>query len=50
MKTADNLAHMHGAKVRWVELDDLVDTVLYLASDAARGVSGEVLPVTGGDV
>lgn len=50
MKTADNLAQMQGATVRWVELDDLVAAVLYLASDAARGVSGEILPVTGGDV
>jgi len=50
MKTADNLAQMQGAKVRWVELDELVAAVLYLASDDARGVSGEILPVTGGDV
>jgi len=50
MRTADNLAQMQAAKVRWVELDDLVAAVLYLASDEARGVSGEILPVTGGDV
>ena len=50
MKTADNLAQMTGAKIRWVELDELVAAVLYLASDEARGVSGEILPVTGGDV
>src|SRR3989442_1044294 len=50
MKTADNLAQMQGATVRWVELDELVAAVLYLASDEARGVSGEILPVTGGDV
>ena len=49
MKTADNLAQMGQAKVRWVELDELVDTVLFLASDAARGVSGQILPVTGTD-
>src|SRR2546426_8506702 len=36
MKTADNVAQMKDAKVRWVELDDLVAAVLYLASDAAR--------------
>src|SRR3989442_8629814 len=28
MKTADNLAQMQGAKVRWVELDELVNAVL----------------------
>lgn len=50
MKTSDNLAQMKDAKVRWVELDELVAAVLYLASDEARGVSGEILPVTGGDV
>lgn len=49
MKTADNLAQMPGAKVRWVELDDLVGAVLYLASDAARAVTGEILAVTGGE-
>jgi len=50
MRTADNLAQMKDAKVRWVELDDLVAAVLYLASDEARAVSGEVLPVAGADV
>ena len=50
MRTADNLAEMKDAKVRWVELDDLVAAVLYLASDEARAVSGEILPVAGGDV
>lgn len=50
MKTGDNLAQMEGAKVRWVELDELVAAVLYLASDESRAVSGEILPVTGGDV
>ena len=47
MRTADNLAQMKDAKVRWVELDDLVAAVLYLASDAARAVTGEILPVAG---
>src|SRR5438128_49 len=50
MKTADNLAQMSGAKVRWVELDELAAAVLYLASDDARGVNGEILAVTGRDV
>src|SRR5579884_824263 len=50
VKTAANLAQLGDANVRWVELDDLVAAVLYLASDDARGVTGEVLAVTGGDV
>ena len=47
MKTADNLAQMKDAKVRWVELDELVSAVLYLASDDARAITGEILPVAG---
>jgi NAD(P)-dependent dehydrogenase (short-subunit alcohol dehydrogenase family) len=50
MKTADNLAQMKDAKVRWVELDQLVAAVLFLASDESKAVTGEILPVTGGDV
>jgi len=50
MRTADNVAQMKDAKVRWVELDDLVAAILYLASDEALAVSGEILPVSGGDV
>jgi len=47
MRTADNVAQMKDAKVRWVELDELVGAVLYLASDEASAVTGEVLPVAG---
>jgi len=47
MKTADNLAQMKDAKVRWVELDQLVTAVLFLASDEAQAVTGEILPVAG---
>jgi NAD(P)-dependent dehydrogenase (short-subunit alcohol dehydrogenase family) len=50
MRTADNVAQMKTAGVRWVELDDLVRAVLFLASDDAKAISGEILPVTGGDV
>jgi len=41
---------MQGAKVRWVELDELVNAVLYLRATKARAVTGEILAVTGGDV
>jgi NAD(P)-dependent dehydrogenase (short-subunit alcohol dehydrogenase family) len=47
MKTADNLAQVKDPKVRWVELDQLVNAVLFLASDAAGAVTGEILPVAG---
>ena len=50
MRTADNVAQMKAAGIRWIELEDLVKAVLYLASDDAKGISGEILPVTGGDV
>lgn len=50
MRTADNVAQMKDPNIRWVELDELVAAVLYLASDEARGVSGQILAVTGGDV
>jgi NAD(P)-dependent dehydrogenase (short-subunit alcohol dehydrogenase family) len=50
MRTTENLAQLKDANVRWVELADLVAAVLYLASDEARAVSGEILPVAGGDV
>src|SRR5436309_3466903 len=46
-EAARRAVQMKDAKVRWVELDDLVAAVLYLASDGARAVTGEVLPVAG---
>jgi NAD(P)-dependent dehydrogenase (short-subunit alcohol dehydrogenase family) len=47
MKTADNLAQMKDTNVRWVELAELVNAVLYLASDEARAITGEILAVAG---
>ena len=49
VRTADNVTQM-GADAKYLELDDLIRAVLYLASDAARGITGQVLPVTGRDV
>lgn len=48
VRTKDNLAQMSPAEqAKLIELDDLVRAVLFLASDDAKAVSGEVLPVTG---
>ena len=49
MRTADNLAQMQAAGIRWIELEDLVKAVLYLASDDAKG-SGRNPSRHGGDV
>ena len=47
VRTSDNVAQMKDAKLRWVELDDVVSAVLYLASDEASAVTGEILPLAG---
>ena len=51
VRTAANLAQLKpDAKTRLVELEDLVRAVLFLASDEALAVTGQILPVTGADV
>jgi len=45
VRTPENIAAM-GADVAYVEMDDLVRVVLFLASDEARSVSGEVIPLS----
>lgn len=51
VRTADNLAQLgNDPKARWVELDQIVGAVVYLASPRAAAVSGQVLAVTGGDL
>ena len=46
--TPDNRAAMPGADpTRWVAPVDLANVILFLASDAARGVHGAAVPVTG---
>jgi len=46
VRTADNVAQM-GDKEPLVALDDVVSTVLFLASDAAHAVSGQIIPLAG---
>lgn len=45
----DALAAKLPLRVPWVEPDDVAPAVVFLASDAARMVSGTTLAVTGGD-
>jgi NAD(P)-dependent dehydrogenase (short-subunit alcohol dehydrogenase family) len=46
VRTADNVAQM-GDKQPLVELEELVNTVLFLASDEAAAITGQIVPVTG---
>lgn len=50
VRTADNVAAMGEAKAVWVEIDDIVNAVMFLASDLAAGVTGHVLPVSRGEL
>jgi NAD(P)-dependent dehydrogenase (short-subunit alcohol dehydrogenase family) len=49
-RTPENLATMGAAAVRWVEVADIVNAVLFLASDLAAGITAHVLPVSHGEV
>src|SRR2546421_2373679 len=46
VRTADNVAQM-GEKQPLVELDEVVNTVLFLASDEASAITGQIVPITG---
>ena len=46
VRTADNVAQM-GDKQPLVELADVVNTVLFLASDEASAITGQIVPITG---
>jgi NAD(P)-dependent dehydrogenase (short-subunit alcohol dehydrogenase family) len=46
VRTADNVAQM-GDKQPLVELEDVVHTVLFLASDEASAITGQIVPITG---
>ena len=48
VRTSDNVSAASGGKVRWVEMRQITDGVLFLASDAADAVTGHVLPITNG--
>lgn len=47
VRTAENVAAV-GERGPFVEMKDITSSVLFLASDAAAGITGHVLPVTNG--
>jgi 3-oxoacyl-[acyl-carrier protein] reductase/2-deoxy-D-gluconate 3-dehydrogenase len=49
VRTAENVAAMKDAAVRWIEIADVVHAVMFLASDFAAGITGHVLPVSLGE-
>ena len=49
VRTPENIATMGSAAVRWVEIAEIVDAVLFLASDLAAGITSHVLPVSHGE-
>lgn len=53
VRTEDNRASMGdsaGQAAHWVEIGDIVSAVMFLASDAAAGITGHVLPVSRGEL
>src|SRR5437899_5663453 len=46
VRTADNVAQM-GDTQPLVELEEVVNTVLFLASDEASAITGQIVPITG---
>ena len=49
-RTADNVRTVgDDAGARWVEIAEIVNAVLFLASDLASGITGTVLPVAHGE-
>lgn len=48
VRTADNVAQMQAdPKTPFIELDEVVNTVLFLASDEASAITGQIVPITG---
>lgn len=48
VRTGDNVSAVEDDAVRWVEMRQITDGVLFLASDAASAITGHVLPITNG--
>lgn len=50
VRTTDNVGSMGGQVAHWVEIEDIVNAVLFLASDLSAGITGHVLPVARGEL
>jgi NAD(P)-dependent dehydrogenase (short-subunit alcohol dehydrogenase family) len=48
-RTPENLSTMGDAALRWVDIADIVNAVLFLASDLSAGITAHVLPVSHGE-
>jgi NAD(P)-dependent dehydrogenase (short-subunit alcohol dehydrogenase family) len=49
--TASNIAAMKPKDLkRWAKREDIAETVLFLASQAGAGITGQVIAVTGAGV
>jgi NAD(P)-dependent dehydrogenase (short-subunit alcohol dehydrogenase family) len=47
VRTPENVAQA-GASAQYVEMDQIINAVLFLAGDASAGITGHILPVTNG--
>lgn len=50
VRTPDNVAAVGAGSPRWVEMAEITDGVLFLASPAALAITGHILPITNGDL
>jgi NAD(P)-dependent dehydrogenase (short-subunit alcohol dehydrogenase family) len=50
VRTDDNVRATGEQPLRWVEIEEIVSAVLFLASDLASGITGHVLPVSKGEL
>jgi NAD(P)-dependent dehydrogenase (short-subunit alcohol dehydrogenase family) len=49
VRTPENVA-MAGEGAHYVEMEQVVDTVMFLVSEAASGITGQIVPVTNGAI